>query len=202
MRITRRIAIATLAVLAAVLTIGVVGAAARGGGPSGPAGGPAGLSKLVTQAATQLSVTRSTLTTAIHNSADTHVANMKADGDITASEADDLTASADDNLDLAYRLSETKTVASNLSITTDALNAGFAAARKALALAQVDAALAAGKITSDEATTLKAKINAKTFPGYKGNMGRGLGIGAPGLGNGPRGGGDGPGNGPRHGGRH
>lgn len=202
MRITRRIAIATLAVLAAVLTIGVVGASARGGGPGGP-GGPASLSKLVTQAATQLSVTRSTLATAIHNSADTHVANMKADGDITASEADDLTASADDNLDVAYRLSETKTVASNLSITTDALNAGFAAARKALALAQVDAALAAGRITSDEATALKAKINAKTFPGYKGNMGLGLGIGAPGLGNGPRGGdGGGLGNGPRHGGRH
>ena len=62
-----------------------------------------------------------------------------------------LTASADDNLNVAYRLSQTATVASNLSITTDALNTGFAAARKAIAVAAVDAALAAGKITSDQA---------------------------------------------------
>jgi len=172
---SKRLAFSTLAALAALLVVGVASASANGG--RGAVGAGVTTSKLVTAAATQLNVSRSTLTTAIHNSADTHIANAKSDGDITSSKADDLTASADDNLDVAYGISETKTVASNLSITTDALNAGFAAARKALALAQVAAAQTAGNITSDQATALTTKINAKTFPGYKNGLGGGLGGG-------------------------
>ena len=171
-RTTRRLSILAAAALAA-LTVGVVAASANHG--VGGGGGAVNTSKLVTSAATQLSVSRTTLVTAIHNSADTYIASEQSAGDVSSARADDLTASADDNLDLAYRLSQTSTVASNLSITTDALNAGFAAARKAIADARVDAALAAGDITSDQATAAKAKIDAKTFPGYKAGLGLGKG---------------------------
>lgn len=167
-RTTRRLSILTAAALAA-LTVGVVAASANGG----LGGGAVGTSKLVTSAATQLSVSRSTLTTAIHDSADAYIASEQTVGDISSDRAADLTASADDNLDVAYRLSQTGTVASNLSITTDALNAGFAAARKAIALAQVTAAQTAGKITADQATARTTKINARTFPGYKNGVGLG-----------------------------
>jgi hypothetical protein len=167
-RTTRRLSILTAAALAA-LTVGVVAASANGGG----GGAAVSTSKLVTSAATQLSVSRSALVTAIHNSADAYIASEQTAGDISSARADDLTASSDDNLDLAYRLSQTATVASNLSITTDALNAGFAAARKAIALAQVAAAQTAGDITADQATARTAKINAKTFAGYKNGVGLG-----------------------------
>ncbi|HVS84097.1 MAG TPA: hypothetical protein VHD91_00530 [Gaiellaceae bacterium] len=176
-----RLALSTLAALSALLVVGVATASADGGGGGrGALGAGVSVSKLVTAAASQLNVSRSTLVTAIHGSADTYVSSEQSVGDITSSRADDLTASADDNLDVAYRLSQTATVASNLSITTDALNTGFAAARKAIALAQVAAAQTAGDITSDQATTLTTKINARTFPGYKSGVGgglRGLGIG-------------------------
>ena len=68
-------------------------------------------------------------------------------------------------------------MASNLGITTSALNSGFQAARKALALAQIQSAQTAGFITSDEAATLTTKVNGTTFPGYKGGFGLGLGLG-------------------------
>ena len=71
-------------------------------------------------------------------------------------------------------MSQTKTVASNLGITTTALNNGFRAARKTLITAQIDKALAAGAITADEAVALKAKLAAATIPGYKAGLG-GLG---------------------------
>ena len=76
-------------------------------------------------------------------------------------------AEVEDNLNAAYALSQTKTVASNLGITTTALNNGFRAARKTLIAAQIDKALAAGAITADEAAALKAKLAAATIPGYK-----------------------------------
>jgi hypothetical protein len=170
------------AALAATLTVGVAAAAAHGG-PGGPGGHGPGLgggsvSSLVTQAAKQLNVTRAKLVSAIQDSAATHISNAASDGDITSSQADDLKAEAQDNLNVAYALSETKTVASNLGITTTALNTGFRAARKTLATAQIDAALAAGRITADEATSLKSKLDSATLPGYKGGLG-GPGFGGP-----------------------
>ena len=181
---TRRLAISLVTALAALLTVGVAAASAHGG-RGGGGFGAGSVSSVVTQAATQLNVPRATLVTAIQNSAATHIAGAKSSGDITASQAANLTTDAQDNLNVAYRLSETATVASNLSITADALDTAFSAARKAVALAQVDAALADGRITSDQATTLKTTINGKTFPGYKsglgglgGHHGRGLGLGA------------------------
>ena len=55
------------------------------------------------------------------------------------------------------------------------LSTAFRNARKALATAQIDKALAAGSITADEAAVLKAKLAAATLPGYKPGVGLGLG---------------------------
>ena len=172
----RSIALAALASLIAALTLGVTTAAAHGG-PGGHARGFGGasVSALVTQAAKELGVTRTKLVTAIHDAAETRIAAALADGDVTADQADDLKAEAEDNLRAAYALSETKTVASNLGITATALNTAFRNARKALATAQIDKALAAGSITADEAAVLKAKLAAATLPGYKPGVGLGLG---------------------------
>ena len=58
-------------------------------------------------------------------------------------------------------------VAANLKITTKDLNAGFRAARKALASKAIDTALANGDITADQATAAKTALDSKTFAGYK-----------------------------------
>lgn len=64
-------------------------------------------------------------------------------------------------------MSQTRTVAANLKITTKDLNAGFRAARKALASQAIDTALANGDITADEAAATKTALDSKTFAGYK-----------------------------------
>jgi len=168
----------TAAALAAALSIGVVVAAAHGGpgGPGGPGIGGAGVSSLVTQAAKELSVTRAKLVTAIQDAAAARIDAAVTDGDLAASQADDVKAEAADNLSVAYSLSETKTVASKLSITTAALNAGFKAARKTLATARIDAAVTDGSLTAAEATDLKAKLTDANLPGYK-SFGFGFGGG-------------------------
>jgi hypothetical protein len=175
----KRTAAAAVLGLAALLTVGVVAASAHGG-PGGPGGrgiGGGSVSSLVTQAAKELGITRAKLVTAIQGAAADRIDASVDDGDLSDARGDDLKEEAADNLSVAYSLSETKTVASKLGITTAALNTGFKAARKALATAKIDAALAAGDITSDEATSLKAKLTDANLSGYKGGLGFGLGGG-------------------------
>ena len=135
------------------------------------------MSSLVTQAATSLGVTRAKLVKAIEDSAATRIDSAVDDGDLTATHATSLKADVQDNLNSAYSISETKTVATNLGITTAALNAGFKEARKALATAQIDARLADGDITATQAADLKTKLASATLPGYKGGGGLGFGFG-------------------------
>jgi len=194
----KRTVLLAAAVLTAALTVGAAAAGARGG-PGGGIGGVLGggsLSALVTQAASQLNVTRTKLVTAIQDAAAARISQAVADGDLPSARADDLKAEAQDNLNVAYSISETATVASKLGITATALNTGFRAARKALLSAQIDQAKSAGRITADQASTLKSRLDSATLPGYKGGLG--------GLGGGLHGGlrlggpfGAGPGLGPR-----
>jgi hypothetical protein len=172
----KRTALLLAATVAAVLSVGVAAAAAHGGpGPGGPGGpgprGGASVSTLVTKAAAELGVTRAKLVSAIEASATAHIAQAEDDGDIPSDRADDLTAEVQDNLTAAYALSETASVAKELGITTTALNTAFKNVRKALAIAAIDKALADGRITAAEATDLKTKANAATYPGYKGGFG-------------------------------
>jgi hypothetical protein len=169
----RKTVVSFAAVVVAVLAFGAVTASAHGG----PGKGRVSTSKLVTAAASQLSAPRSDLVAAIRKSANASIDAALEDEDITSDEAADAKDEVADNLDYAYRLSRASTVASNLGITTAALNTAFRSARKALLNAQIDAAVAAGTITADEATALKAKVAALTA-GYKsGGLGAGFGGG-------------------------
>ena len=66
------------------------------------------------------------------------------------------------------------------------MNAAYADAQQAQAIARVDAALKAGQITESYADKLKTKINAQTFPGFGAGPGGGHhghgGPGGPGFG--------------------
>jgi prophage DNA circulation protein len=126
----------------------------------------------VTQAAKQLDVTRASLVEAIEDAAVARIDGALEDEDIDSEEAAELKEEARDNLRLAMRLSGTRAVASNLGITAAKLNSGFRAARKALIVKRIDAALAAGDIDAAEAAELKEELEDATLPGYKA---RGLG---------------------------
>jgi hypothetical protein len=164
-RHAQRLTVLTLFSLAALLAVGVATASAHGG--RGPGASKANTSALVTQAAKELGVTRAALKTAIVDSATAHIDDAVADEDIDSDQGDDLKAEVEDNLSVAYSISQTKTVASNLKITTAQLNTGFRTARKALATAKIDKQLANGDITADEAAALKTQLAAAKMPGYK-----------------------------------
>jgi len=176
---------ATLAVAALALGVGTA-AASGGGGGRGPGG--ATPTKLVNAGAKQLGVTNAAIRAAIVKSANARVDDALEDGDITSAQAADVKEEIADNLGLAYRLSRASTVASALGVTTTKLNDAFRAARKALTLAAIDEARAAGRITAEQAAELKSRVESATLPGYKaggGLFGRGPG--------GPHGGRHGPG---------
>jgi hypothetical protein len=164
-RYAQRLGLLTLVSLAALLTVGVTTASAHGGRGNGAT--KANTSALVTQAAKELGVARADLKTAIVDSAKARIDEAVAGEDIDADRADELKEEADDNLSFAYTISRTKTVATNLKITTAKLNEGFRAARKALAIKKIDNALANGDITEEEAADLKAELEDVDLPGYK-----------------------------------
>src|SRR6187455_1661050 len=93
----KRVPLVAALVLAAALTVGVAAAGAHGGGPGGGGrgGGPQGVrgpstSALVTEAAKQLGVSRSSLVAAIKKSANTQIDAAAEDEDIDAARASEL----------------------------------------------------------------------------------------------------------------
>jgi len=161
-RFTKRLGLLAVAAATAILVVGVTTANAHGRAPKGPSA-----SALVTESAKQLNVARADLKAAIVKSAEDRVDAAVEDEDITSDEGDALKADIEDNLNTAYQVSQTRTVAANLKITTAALNTGFRAARKSLASKAIDTALAGGDITADQATAAKTALDSQTFPGYK-----------------------------------
>jgi hypothetical protein len=185
---SKRLTLSAAFVLVALLAIGVATAGAHRGGPGGPAGKGSrggGASALVTEAARQLDVTRAKLVDAIEKAAATRIDEAVEDGDVDADNAAELKEEAADNLHLAMHLSRTRTVASNLGVTTTKLNAEFRDARRALITARINEALEDGDIEQDEATELKADLADAELPGYK--VAQFGGPGRPGFGHGPRG---------------
>ena len=181
MKSFRKVPLLAVISLAALLTVGVGAASAHGRPDQGLGARGIGISPLVTQSAKELGVTRAELKEAIVDSAIASVDQAVEDEDIEADEADELKADAGDNLRVAYRLSRTRTVASNLGVSTAKLNSGFRAARKTLLLAKIDRAVANGDLTEEEAAGLKERLADAKLPGYKA-----AGCGS-GLGNGPSG---------------
>jgi hypothetical protein len=167
MRSFRKVPLLAVLLLAGLLTVGVVAASAHGGPGHGLGARGIAISSLVTQSAKELGVTRVELKQAIVESAISTVDQAVEDEDISADEADDLKAEANDNLRIAYRLSRTVTVAANLDVSTAKLNSAFRAARKTLLLTKIDRAVANGDLTAEEAAALKEKVANATLPGYK-----------------------------------
>ena len=163
----RRITVAAVVVLAATLAVGAAAASAHGPRPGGHLLGVP-KSALVTEAAKQLNVARSSVVAAIRKSANVQIDAAREDGDIDADRAALLRNEVEDNLSFAYRLSRASQVAANLGITTAKLNDEFRDARRALALARIDRALANGRITAAQAAELKRRLEDADLPGYKG----------------------------------
>jgi polyhydroxyalkanoate synthesis regulator phasin len=172
--------------LVALLAVGATVASAHRG--PGRAFKTPNASALVTQAAKQLDVTRAKLVEAIEDAAVARIDEAVEDGDIDADEADELKDEARDNLRYAMTLSRTKTVASNLGITTAKLNTAFRAARKAVIIARIDKAVANGDLDEEEAAELKEELEGASLPGYKAGGGFGFGLGGPGACSGSHGG--------------
>jgi len=158
------VAVVSLAVL---LAVGVATASAHGRPGQGPGVRGVSIGSLVTRSATELGITRAELKAAIVDSANTSIDEAVADEELDADEADELKAEAADNLRVAYSLSRTKTVASNLEITTAKLNSAFRASRKAVLLAKIDRAVANGDLTEEEAAERKERLANAKLPGYK-----------------------------------
>jgi hypothetical protein len=179
-RSVRRVTLLAALSLVAVLAVGVAAAGAHGGPGRGAKGASA--SALVTEAAKQLGVTRAALVAAIEKAAVARIDEAVEDGDVDADRAAELKEEAQDNLRYAMALSRTRAVASNLGITTTKLNSGFRAARKALIIRRIDAAVAAGDLEADEAAELKAELDEEDLPGYKAGGPGGFGFGGHGHG--------------------
>ena len=117
--------------------------------------------------ASNLGTTTAKLNAAIKAAATARIDAALAAGEITADEATTLKDALADGTIPAIRLATAATVAKELNTTEAKLNAAYASAQKAQAIARVDAALKAGQITETYATELKTKINAADVPGLR-----------------------------------
>ena len=80
----------------------------------------------------------------------------------------------EDNLSFAYMLSRASRVATNLGVTTTKLNAEFRDARRALATARIDKALANGDITAAQCSGAEGGAHGRRSARLQG---RGFGFG-------------------------
>jgi hypothetical protein len=188
MRLTKaRIMLGTVTALALMVGVGTA-FAASGNGPTlkEQAAQIAGRSSFDAAVASNLGTTTAKLNAAIKAAATARINDALAAGDITADEATTLKDALADGTVPAVHLATAATVAKELGTTEAKLNAAYASAQKAQAIARVDAAVKAGQITESYATTLKTQINAATFPGFGAGPGGGHhghgGPGGPGLG--------------------
>src|SRR6266545_3808327 len=156
-----------LAALSLVVSLALGATTAKANGREGGVGLRVSTSALVTRAAQGLNVTRARLVGAITDAAIARINAAAAAGDIEADNVDEYLEEARENLRFAIAVSRTRTVATNLGITVARLNNAFRAARKALILARINAALADGDITAAQAADLKEELDDVDLPGYK-----------------------------------
>ena len=207
MRLTKvRMLLATGAALALMVGVGSAIAATGGGGLKQEAARITDRASMEAAVAKNLGTTAAKLKAAVKAAATTRIDAALAADEITASEAATLKEALADGSFPAMRLATAAGVAKQLDTTEAKVNAAFSAAAKAHATARVDQALKDGKITESQATDMKAKIAAATFPGFgaggPGHGGPGHGgpgghgehgsMGGPGMGFGPPPGADAP----------
>jgi hypothetical protein len=191
-----RAILAATAVIALVLGVGSALAATNGNGkPSlkDEAANIAGRAASQAAIAKSLGTTTAKLNAAIKADALAQVDVAQTSGDITADEATTLKDAVNDGTAPAIHFATAAGVAKLLGTTEAKLNAAYSDEQKARAKARVDQALKDGKITDQQASDMKAKIDAATFPGFGAGPGGpggphghgGPGLGGPGLGFGP-----------------
>jgi hypothetical protein len=183
--------LATVTALALMVGVGTA-FAASGNGPTlkEQAAQIASRTSFDAAVASNLGTTTAKLNAAIKAAATARINGALAADEITADEATTLKDALADGTVPAVRLATAATVAKELNTTEAKVNAAYASAQKAQAIARVDAALKAGQITEAYAAELKTQINAATFPGFgagpggghhghggPGGDGRGLGLG-------------------------
>jgi multidrug efflux pump subunit AcrA (membrane-fusion protein) len=188
MRLTKaRMMLATVTALALMVGVGTA-FAASGNGPTlkQQAAQIAGRTTFDAAVASNLGTTTAKLNAAIKAAATARIDAALAADEITADEATTLKDALADGTIPAIRLATAATVAKQLNTTEAKVNAAYASAQKAQAIARVDTALKAGQITEAYATELKTQINAQTFPGFGAGPGGGHhghgGHGGPGMG--------------------
>jgi hypothetical protein len=135
--------------------------------------------------ADELGTTEAKLEAAITGAATDRIDAAEKAGTLSAADADTLRAAIADDDHLAMRIAQPADVAEKLGVTQAKLDEAYAAVQKANALARVDAAEKAGRITAAVADEMRARIEAADFPGFgAGGPGGGRhgGPGAQGLG--------------------
>jgi polyhydroxyalkanoate synthesis regulator phasin len=162
MRARKTIVLATLA-SGLLLAFGASAASAHGGGPFGIKS----TTDLTAAAAKQLGVSTDTLKKAILDDAYARIDKAVKAGKLDEDEAADLKDDLAGHVQLAVGLTTATGVARNLGITKAKLDSAYQAARKADLLAKIDQAVKDDRITADQATQLKAKIDDADLPGYK-----------------------------------
>ena len=207
MRLTKvRMLLATWAALALMVGVGSAIAATGGGGLKQEAARITDRATMEASVAKNLGTTAAKLKAAVKAAATARIDTALAADEITASEAATLKEALGDGSFPALRLATAAGVAKQLDTTEAKVNAAFSSAAKAQATARVDQALKDGKITESQATDMKAKIAAATFPGFgaggpghggpghggPGGHGEHGGMGGPGMGFGPPPGADAP----------
>ena len=202
MRLTKvRMLFATAAALALMVGVGSAIAATGGGGLKQEAARITDRASFEATVAKNLGTTSAKLRAAVKAAATARIDAALAADEITASEAATLKEALAGGGCPSMRLATAAGVAKELGTTEAKLNAAFSSAAKAQATAHVDQALKDGKITESQATDMKAKIAAATFPGFgaggpghggPGGHGEHGGMGGPGMGFGPHPGADAP----------
>ena len=171
---SRKLILLVAVSLVGLLAVGATTATGHGGRGLGGASATA----LVREAAEQLDVTAARLTDAIEDAAVARINEAVSDGDVGSADAEDLRTEARENLRYAISVSRTRTVASNLGVTTSRLNNAFRAARRTVTLARINQAVEDGDLEADQAADLRAELEDADLPGYKAS---GFGF-APGFG--------------------
>lgn len=135
---------------------------------------------LTATVAKELGTTAAALEDAVVAAANSRIDAAEAAGTISAADADVLREAVADEPRMALRIADPAAVAKALGTTEAKLDAAWAKAAKQEALARVDDALAAGRITKANADELKARIEKTTFPGFGERGGHGRhGMGGP-----------------------
>jgi hypothetical protein len=187
MKLTKvRMLLASVAALALMVGVGSAIAATSGSGKDLKQ-----VAARITERATfeaavakNLGTTAAKLDVAVKAAAEANITTALAADEITADEAATLNEALADGSVPAMRMATAEGVAKELGTTVAKLNAAFNEVAKAQATARVDQALKDGKITEAQATEMKARIAAATFPGFgaggpggPGHHGHGGGMG-------------------------